>query len=155
MNITKIENSELKEALTLIWDVFEKFESPDYVEEGIKEFKNFISYNSIIKEVDNGQLDFWGSFDNNKLIGVICTRNTNHICMFFVDKNYHKQGIGRSLFNIIKDNCKKDKNITTITVNSSPYATGFYHKMGFTDTKEEQTVNGIRFVPMIYKLSEK
>lgn len=76
MNITKIENSELKEALTLIWDVFEEFESPDYVEEGIKEFKNFISYNSIIKEVDNGQLDFWGSFDNNKLIGVICTRNT-------------------------------------------------------------------------------
>jgi predicted GNAT family N-acyltransferase len=35
-----------------------------------------------------------------------------------------------------------------MTVFSSPYAAGFYRKMGFADTDAEQTVNGIRFIPM-------
>lgn len=44
-----------------------------------------------------------------------------------------------------------------ITVNSAPFAIDFYHKIGFKDTGKEQTVDGIRFLPMqisIYKFKE-
>ena len=35
-----------------------------------------------------------------------------------------------------------------ITVNSSCYGLGFYHKLGFTDLEPEKIVDGIRFTPM-------
>ena len=37
-----------------------------------------------------------------------------------------------------------------ITVNSSRYAVGFYHKLGFTDVEKEQLTDGIRYTPMKY-----
>jgi predicted GNAT family N-acyltransferase len=42
--------------------------------------------------------------------------------------------------------------ITHVTVNSSPYAVGFYHKIGFTDVREEIEKDGIRFTPMSIEL---
>ena len=38
---------------------------------------------------------------------------------------------------------------TSVTVNASPYAVGFYHKMGFEDTDIQQLVSGILYTPMI------
>ena len=60
--------------------------------------------------------------------------------------------------NIVKNYCQeKDEDNYNITVNSAPFAIGFYHKIGFKDTGKEQTVDGIRFLPMqlsIYKFKE-
>ena len=39
----------------------------------------------------------------------------------------------------------------TITLNSSPYGLPFYKAIGFVQTDEEKTVNGIRFTPMKYE----
>ena len=39
MEIRNIKNTEMKEALDLVWRVFLEFEAPDYTEEGIKEFR--------------------------------------------------------------------------------------------------------------------
>ncbi|MDN5360294.1 MAG: hypothetical protein PWQ84_1357, partial [Thermotogaceae bacterium] len=47
----------------------------------------------------------------------------------------------------VKD-VKSSSDKATLTVNSSPYAVGFYHKMGFKDTDNELEKDGIRFVPM-------
>ena len=35
-----------------------------------------------------------------------------------------------------------------VTVNASPYAVGFYHKLGFTDMEKEKEEDGVRFTPM-------
>lgn len=72
--------------------------------------------------------------------------------MMFVNKEYHRQGIARSLFQTVEQRCKSEDNISNITVNSSPYAIEFYHHLGFFNTDEEITVNGIRFTPMSYLL---
>ena len=37
------------------------------------------------------------------------------------------------------------------TVNSSPYAVEVYRHLGFEEMDQEQTVNGIRFIPMKYE----
>ncbi|MGH4119163.1 GNAT family N-acetyltransferase [Clostridium sp.] len=150
MGIIKLQKNDIKNALDLVWNVFQEFEALDYSKQGIKEFREFISYNSIIDKFDKGELYFWGCIDNDDLIGVITTRGINHICMLFVNKDYHRQGIARSLFQTVEERCKSENNISNITVNSSPYAIEVYHQLGFFDTDKELTVNGIRFTPMSY-----
>ena len=132
-------------ALSLVWDVFLEFEAPEYSEDGIKEF-----YESIHEEAYLQQLCMYGAFLDDKLLGVIATRNKkSHIALFFLDVKYHRQGIGRKLFEVAKSNCNSDK----MTVNSSPYAVPVYAKLGFCRTDKEQVVNGIRFTPMELSLA--
>ncbi len=140
MEIRKINENEMNVALKLVWETFLEFEAPDYTEEGIKEFKKTIDDNNWIKE-----RDFLGAFDNNELLGVIATKDYNHISLFFVDGKHHRKGIGKQLFYTICD-------LNTCgyyTVNSSSYAHDVYKHLGFIDTDKEQTINGLRFYPMI------
>jgi GNAT superfamily N-acetyltransferase len=150
VEIIKLQKNDIKSALDLVWNVFQEFEAPDYSKQGIEEFRKFIAYNSIIDKFDKGELYFWGCIDNDDLTGVITTRGINHICMLFVNKEYHRRGIARSLFQTVEERCKSENNISNITVNSSPYAIEVYHRLGFFDTDKELTVNGIRFTPMSY-----
>ena len=104
----------MKEAFELVWEVFLEFEAPDYTEEGIKEFEKTINDSSWVKD-----RDFYGAFDNNdKIIGVIATKDLTHIALFFVDGKYHRKGIGRKLYNKVE--LLNDKGF--FTVNSSLYA---------------------------------
>ena len=140
LEIRKILKEEMKEALELVWRVFLEYEAPDYTEEGIKEFKKTIDDVSWVEA-----RDFYGAFDeSNKLLGVIATRDSNHIALFFVEGKYHKQGIGRKLYNMVESL----NNSGFITVNSSPYAHEIYKHLGFFDTDLEQCINGLRFYPM-------
>ena len=140
MVIRKINKDEMKEALNLVWAVFLEFEAPDYSEEGIKEFKKAIDDSNWVNA-----RDFYGAFDeDNKILGVITTRDFTHIALFFVDGKYHRQGIGKKLYEKVKD-LNKDN---FFTVNSSPYAHEIYKKIGFIDTDKEQCIKGLRFFPM-------
>lgn len=142
--IRELEKEELHQALELVWKVFQEFEAPDYSKEGVDEF-----YKSIHDTEYLAMLRMYGAFQGEKLLGVIASRSAGtHIALFFVDGRYHKQGIGRQLFQaLLSDNHTK-----TMTVNSSPYAIPVYHKFGFVDTDKEQEVRGVRFTPMQLKL---
>lgn len=153
MGIIKLQKSDIKDALELIWLVFQEFEAPDYSEQGVETFKDFISYDSIIEMVDKGELIFWGFFTCHNLTGVIAIRGISHISMFFVKKEYQRQGIARKLFQTVVEHCQTDDSINNITVNSSPYAVEVYHHLGFKDANTEQTVNGMRFTSMEYPMS--
>ena len=120
MHIQKIEGTQIADAIDLIWTTFLQFEAPDYSEEGIQSFKDFIENKDIISS-----LEFWGAYDGHVLKGVIAANeNRKHICCFFVKAQYHRQGIGKKLWEYL---CKNSHS-KTITVNSSPYAVPFYHK---------------------------
>ena len=143
MEIGKILKKEMNEALNLVWEVFLKYEAPDYNEEGINEFKKTIENKDWIKE-----RDFYGAYDeNNRILGVIATKDKTHIALFFVDGQYHKKGIGRKLYEKVKSLNEKG----FFTVNSSPYAVEVYQHLGFQKTDKEQTVDGLRFTPMKFE----
>lgn len=140
MEIRKISKEEMNEALNLVWSVFLKYEAPDYNEEGIREFKKTIEDKDWLKE-----REFYGAFDeNNKILGVIATKDKIHIALFFVNEKYQKKGIGRKLL----DKVKSLNETGVLTVNSSFYAHEIYKHLGFIDTNNEQEVNGLRFFPM-------
>lgn len=147
-NIETIKIDELKETLELVKRVFDEFEAPYYSQEGIENFYKFIDFDNM-KKVLNENYKMYVAKKENEIIGMIAFRDNSHIALLFVDKEYHKKGIARKLFEKVKKYCiENNKNLEIITVNSSPYGVGFYEKVGFIKTSEEQIVDGIRFTPM-------
>lgn len=66
-----------------------QYEASDYTREGIDEF-----YKSIHDTEYLEMLTTYAAYQGDKMIGVIVTcSNGNHIALFFVDENYHRQGI--------------------------------------------------------------
>lgn len=139
MEIRKIKETEMNDALELVWQTFLEYEAPDYTNEGILEFEK-----SIKDKEWQSKREFYGAFEENKILGVIATKDKNHISLFFVDGKHHKQGIGKKLFNKISELNKTNY----FTVNSSPYAKEVYIHLGFECTDKLQEVNGLKFYPM-------
>ena len=143
VKIRRIDSTDIPIVVKLVTDVFMEFEAPDYSKEGIITF-----FDTAINNQDYmNNLAIYGAYIKNSLVGVIATRNEgNHIALFFVDGAYHRQGIGRKLFEVVL----KNSTFHELTVNSSPYAKDVYHCLGFENTNVEQIVAGIRFIPMTY-----
>jgi len=57
--------SEKADAVHLAWVVFLEFEAPDYSEEGINTFRDFINNEDVI----NG-LEMYGAYEKGTLVGV-------------------------------------------------------------------------------------
>ena len=142
-SIRRLSEDERQTALDLAWAVFSEYESPDYSAEGTEEFRKCLHDEGYL----NG-LQYYGAFDDIRLIGEIAIRpDRKHICFFFVDGRYHRRGIGTRMFWRLLEDYPNE----TITLNSSPYGLPFYKAIGFVPTDEEKTVNGIRFTPMKYE----
>ncbi len=152
--IREIKSSEWKDAMRLAWRVFLKFEAPEYRAEGVRNFYSFISDPVLEKMFRKGEYIAFGAFDNEKIVGILGIRDKSHISLLFVDTDYHKQGIASALISRVFDYLRMELGAQKATVNSSPYAVGFYHKMGFHDTDLEITKDGIRFTPMTCMLWE-
>ncbi len=150
MDIRRLEEKDLQEALDLVWQVFSQFEAPEYGEEGIKTFWDFIQIDPMLQRLRNGDILFYGCCENSTLVGVLAAKS-GHISLFFVKSDCHGRGIGRALFHKHLQSAV-EKGIRSITVNSSPFAVPIYKKLGFAKTSEEQTINGIRFTPMAYSV---
>ncbi|MCH5281457.1 MAG: GNAT family N-acetyltransferase [Lachnospiraceae bacterium] len=131
----------------LAWKTFLKFEGNDYEPEGIKNFQDFITDQSLRKMFLTGQYILYGAFYRGEIVGVVSLRNKEHISLLFVDEAFHKMGIGRKLINQMQ-RVARDMGCYRLTVNASPCAVGFYHKVGFVDTNIEQKKDGIRYTPM-------
>ena len=87
MEIRTIDNEQTADAVALIWTTFLQFEAPDYSDEGIQSFRNFIEDKAILKS-----LEFFGACENEELKGIIATNdNRKHICCFFVKAQYRRQ----------------------------------------------------------------
>lgn len=142
MEIKKLEKLEINKALKLIWDVFLESEAFNYNRKGVEEFRRFLDSRDLINS-----FDIYGTYDKRELIGVIGLQEGQHICLFFVKKSHQRHGIGRELFKKVISLTKEKE----ITVNSAPSAVETYKKLGFSITDCEQNINGIRFVPMVYK----
>ena len=146
--VKNLKSEQLAEALSLVWEVFCRFEAPEYSEEGIAEFRGFLD-----NEEEIGKLDFYGAFDKaSDIVGVLAMRKPSHISLFFVKAEYHRQGIGRQLFEKMLSDYQL-QGIGMFTVNSSPYAVEVYRRLGFEPTDEECITNGIRYTPMKMEIS--
>jgi len=148
--IKEINKNDLKQALDLVNDVFSEFVAADYSEQGKNAFKDYLDkkYDEVFSDLESGHKKMWGYFHDDKIIGVIATREFSHIALMFVDKHHHRKGIARKLFNIVLEELHEEQDATHITVNSSPYAVTAYECLGFVKIGEQQEKDGIVYVPM-------
>lgn len=137
--VRRLSQSEIPEALALIWEVFSAFEAPEYPPEGIATFRASLHDQERLRA-----LHFYGAFDQGTLVGVLCMRAPQHIGGFFVRADYHRRGIGRALFEVMR----QDYPVQVFTVHSSPYAVPVYERLGFVATAAEQVTDGLRYTPM-------
>ena len=153
-SIRPLDRDDVKSAMELVLRVFMEFEAPEYAEEGVAEFQAFIEPSIITSKMESGEFWLWGAFYRDKVVGVIAIRPPLHISLMFVDKQYHRRGIAHKLFETVL-NCRSViDGHGRVTVNSSPYAVEIYKRLGFQPTGMEQTLNGLRFTPMEYNLSQ-
>jgi len=154
-SIRKLSTEDVAPAMELIWKVFSEFEAPDYSNEGIKEFRAFIQPSHVSDKMKKDEFLLWGAFEHEKIVGVIAIKPPLHIALLFVDKRFHRRGIARKLLETVMNNEMIVHGHAYITVNSSPYAVEIYRCLGFEPTDTEQTVNGLRFIPMKRKFVTK
>ena len=147
MLVRKAEKDEWEEAMALAWRVFQKFDAKDYTEEGIESFLNFISDNGLYKMFLSNEYKLFVAESGGKIVGVSSLRMRNHISLLFVEPQYHHQGIATALLKEVFKHTRT-KGMFKMTVNSSPYAVQFYHKLGFVNTDHEICADGIRYTPM-------
>ena len=148
--IEKLKIEEINQFSNMIINVFDEFVGKDYSKQGNDTFKDFIKPENVLDRF-NGLNIFVAKY-NNEIIGVLEIRNNDHISLFFVKKDFHKQGVGKKLFEKYLETIKKNSEIKTITVNSSIYAEKIYEKLGFVKINEIQEKNGIKYIPMECKI---
>ncbi len=150
--IRPLYREEWADAMQLAWDTFLIFEAPEYTPEGIQNFQDFIKDPTLKKMFIKGQYQTFGAFAGHTIIGILGVRNRSHISLLFVDQIYHHQGIASALLKRLFQYARTEMGIYQMTVNASPYAVGFYHKLGFMDLGKEITTEGIRYTPMLISL---
>jgi GNAT superfamily N-acetyltransferase len=135
----------------LVLRVFDRFVAPDYCEEGINEFKSYVTVEGLIKRSEEDHF-FLLARHSDKIVGMIDIREHRHVSLFFVDAKFQNKGIGKTLFQKAVALCRnRGSDLNKFSVNSSPYAVPIYKKMGFKKTNDEQIKNGMRFFPMALK----
>ncbi len=149
-SVRELERTEWEPAIELAWNTFLQFEAPEYSKKGIQSFRDFIEDPRLKRMFLDGKYPAYGAFIGDRLAGMLGIRNENHISLLFVKDEYHNLGIGRALLQYAFRQAKVF-GIEDFTVNAAPYATGFYHKIGFEDSSREVTTDGIRFTPMRIK----
>ncbi len=143
---------EWEEAMGLAWKTFLEFEADDYTPEGVRSFEDFITDSRLKKMFVLGTYQMIVAFDQGKMIGMITLRNEIHISLLFVDRCYHRNGVGRALILKMADYVKTELGKKRLTVNASPYGVEFYHRLGFKDLGPEKQQDGIIYTPMDYIL---
>lgn len=146
--IDKLEPIQYHEALELIYQSFMKYDAPDYSEEGIEAFRKDVYTNPLfLKMLEQEGNGMYGAFQDEELVGVLGVRRRNHILLLYVREDKLKCGIG----SVLVKHFLEQSNEELITVNSAPFAYGFYEKLGFKITGDENVKHGIRSTPMQIK----
>ncbi len=142
------ERKDWKPAMTMIWRTFLKFEGQDYTEEGIQNFFEFITDDTIYRSFLLGTYQMLVALDGGKIIGAASIRNRTHLSLLFVDEDYHRQGVGSSLMNQLCQYLKEEEGENYLSLKAAPVAVEFYKKLGFAFVSPEEELSGIRVTSM-------
>jgi GNAT superfamily N-acetyltransferase len=139
----------------LVVRVFTDFVAPLYSQDGVREFLSYAADPShLCNRLLSDHFVLLAEL-HGRIVGAVEIRTCDHISLFFIDGEVQRQGIGRELWRRALDACLSSRpDVAGITVNSSPNAADAYRRMGFHAEGPEQTVNGIRFVPMVFAVTD-
>ena len=145
------DREKIREAFELAQDVFMMYEAPTFIKRGTESFLGFLWGKRVQEMLDEGTFRVWVCHLDGKLAGMIALRDNSHISLLFVKGNFHRQGVGRMLYEMAKIHALTSGS-RFITVNASEYGIPFYRAMGFHETDMQRTSDGIIYTPMETKI---
>lgn len=114
------------------WELIKSLNNIEETEERIMDRDNLF----LCAEVGNG------------IVGIIVIKNNEKLDQLFIDPNYFKQGLAKTLWLEAKTRILQGNDSATVWVRSSSMAVPVYLSFGFTKIGSIQQVNGISFQQM-------
>jgi predicted GNAT family N-acyltransferase len=152
ITISEIRDDQIPAAHALIMREFDSFIGVGYSKRGRERFRELITL-EYVKSLPQRNGFSVVALDHDDPVGVFSVRDVNFITLFFVDRNYQSKGIGKRLFTFAKNKIAgKYPDLEKLTVHSSPYAEKIYYALGFTKSGDETEEDGIKFIPMEFRL---
>jgi GNAT superfamily N-acetyltransferase len=135
----------------LVKVVFNEFVAPDYDQDGVDNFFCFANAAAMAERVQSGGYVLVAK-QSGRLVGMLEFSRPDRIAMLFVSQR--GQGIAKELVARAIERARvENPALSKVTVHSSPFAKTAYQKMGFRQTGDIATEQGIRYVPMALLLN--
>ncbi|MDT8365170.1 MAG: GNAT family N-acetyltransferase [bacterium] len=132
----------------MVHRVFDLSIAPLYSKKGQQNFKKYVDPEEMSARTHAHHFVLLALADG-VMIGMIEMRRHRHVSLFFVESEFQGKGVARELLKKAVKFCRStDPKLREFTVNSSPNALGAYQRLGFTATGEENTISGVRYIPM-------
>jgi len=145
--VSNIEEDDLHEIFSLVNKVIEEHVFPALSNEGRKTIRNTL--NKDTSDILNKELYQALKVEiGSTIVGYIAWRHGHHIAQLYVDSEYQGKGVGTLLINEVI----KRASSPCLKVRASLNAVPFYMKIGFIPKGNESEINGIKFLPMEYKI---
>jgi GNAT superfamily N-acetyltransferase len=153
ITIEHMEKADIEPVVVLVREVYNEFVAPGYAPRGNDTFYGFIREDAMLQRLDAGSMVFTAR-ESGAITGMIEIRDGSHISLFYVKKDCQGRGIGSALFRHAVERIREFHPGTgAVTVNSSPFAAPIYESLGFVKVSELQEKNGIKYVPLEFKIS--
>jgi GNAT superfamily N-acetyltransferase len=142
------------EVSNLVARSFNEFIAPDFPDEGIEEFFRYSNPRALVKRSEGNHFVLVAGAEGS-IAGMIEIREMKHVSMLFVDKAFHRRGIGKELLRAALDRIKAgSRPPRKVTVHSSRFAVPFYNSLGFVRTEQEKIIHGVIHIPMALALRQ-
>jgi len=137
-------------AMALVRRVFNLYVAGDFSQEGVNTFLSYVTDpEAVLKRFADHFILL--AEDKDELAGMIEIRNYDHVSLLFVAPEYQNRGCASQLFkNAVQICIDHNPELSSISVNSSPFAVPVYRRLGFEEISAEMTVDGIRFTKMMW-----
>lgn len=74
--------------------------------------------------------------DGERIVGTLLVKNFWNLCSLFIDADFQRKGMGRSLMTEAIEQCVSRGTQAHMKVNAAPNAIGFYQSIGFTVSED-------------------
>lgn len=136
-------------AMKMIWRTFLEYDGKDYTEEGVRNFFEFITDDSLYRSFLKGDYQMMVALQGGEMVGAGSLRNCNHLSLLFVDGAHHRKGVGSAILNGLCDYLRDEAGERYMSLRAAPYAVEFYKKLGFRTVRPEEEYAGIRVTTMV------
>ena len=126
----------------------------EFTDEGWELFLRLISRQTQQGLIADHQFNYWVACvdetqGKQKIIGILSSKNLNHIFHLFILPEHQRQGVGQALWNNYLFHLPSHSS-PVITVKSSEYAYKFYIQLGFIQQQPRCIENGLAYTLMHY-----
>lgn len=145
-------NEDMIQAYALIINVFNICHSNTTTDEAKKCFYEGNTVDQFIVGNKNNSIKCWGYFEKGVLCGVAELQDDNHFINLFILPEYQKRGIGRKLFDVVIDECRKVGACEAVRIEALLSSVEFLRRCGAEICNDKQTFSELEYIPMLFRM---